>query len=372
MSIGISGFTLLLAITAVLSGSLVVGWFIFGRMPYALFWAAAGAGETVLWLINALSSRDTPEGGWMLMLTGLLTVCDSMLVALGFFRRARRQPPILWMLLAALAVMGLAAWGMFVMEPRSIALRGAPVNLFSASMFLLGAMVIRPRDRKANFAEYAAVGATLLFAACEIGLAAVWLQIDGPHDLARAALRTNALFITMPFAYVAAGIAAMLLIASDLNDRLQVMVTRDALTGLFNRRGLEQAILPPLANARRRRRPMTLLLLDVGGTLTGLNQQAAQRRLSAVADTLSAVIREEDVFGHLGNGAFCVVLIDTDVAGAGVVTERMRTTLTGQGHIVDGIRIGVAQAGPGDLAAGAIIRRAEDAARATLPQPVAI
>lgn len=365
MSVGISGYSLLLAVAGVLSAALLVGWFNFGRMNYALFWAAAAAGEAGVWLINAVYAREMPESDGALLLTATLTICDSMLVAIGVFRRAGRKPPFLILGGAGLAVLALAAWALLGMEPRNISLRGAPVNLFAAAMFLVAAMTIRPRDRQANFAEYAAVGATLLFAACEIGLAAVWLQIDGPHDLSRAAVRTNALFITMPFAYVAAGVAAMMLIAFDLNDRLQAMVTRDALTGVFNRRGLEQAMLPPLANARRRRRPLTVLMFDIGESLITLSKSAARRRLTTVADALSAIIREEDVFGHLGVGAFCIVLIDTDANGAAVVAERMRSTLAGQGHGADGIRIGVTQSNAGDLAAGAIIRRAEDAARET-------
>ena len=363
MSVGISGYTLLLAIAGVLSVALLVGWFNFGRMPYALFWAAAAAGEAAIWLVNAVYAREMPESDGALLLTAILSLCDSMLVVVGAFRRAGRRPPLLFMGAAALAVLMLAGWGLLVMEPRSMPLRGVPVNLFAAAMFLVTAMTIRPPHRPANFAEYATVGAALLFAACEIGLAAAWLQIDGPHDLSRAAVRTNTLFITMPFAYVAAGVAAMMLIAFDLNDRLQAMVTRDALTGVFNRRGLEQAMLPPLANARRRRRPLTVLTFDVGEGLRSLSSAAARRRLTTVADALSAIIREEDIFGHLGNGAFCIVLIDTDAGGATIVAERMRAMLAGQGHGAADVRMGVTQSNAGDLAAGAIIRRAEDAAR---------
>src|SRR3546814_18061529 len=58
--------------------------------------------------------------------------------------------------------------------------------------------------------------------------------------------------IGVPPLFVATGIAAVLLVAGDLAEQLRGLVARDALTGVLNRRGLEEAAAPESRSARRR------------------------------------------------------------------------------------------------------------------------
>src|SRR3546814_8057002 len=66
--------------------------------------------------------------------------------------------------------------------------------------------------------------------------------------------------IGVPPLFVATGIAAVLLVAGDLAEQLRGLVARDALTGVLNRRGLEEAAAMIIANARRHGRDLTVVV----------------------------------------------------------------------------------------------------------------
>jgi len=368
MGIALSGLSLLIAITLVLTASLLIGWFNFGRMRYVLLWSIAAGGEALQWVINAAAPVDPNAAALPLFVSALLSIADCTLVALGCYNRAGRTAPVALLALPAGVATLVLGWAMFSASPPDIAVRGGAANLHAALMFMIGAQVVRPRDRPANIAEYATIGAALLFIAYAIALAAVWLGVGGIGD-ADPTLRSTTLLVGLPVAYVSVGVAAILLIASDLYERLQALATRDPLTGALNRRGLEQAMVPALANARRRQQPLALIVIDVGGGTEGEGRQSRardERLLVTAADALNAAIREEDVFGHLGGGEFCVALIETSVAEAAAVARRMQAAF--EALAVAGISdativpaFGIAQTETGDMAVGSLIRRARDA-----------
>ena len=106
--------------------------------------------------------------------------------------------------------------------------------------------------------------------------------------------------------------------------------TTDALTGLRNRRFLDERIDAELARARRSGRPFSLLLLDVDkfknvndthGHLVG------DRVLEEVGDVLAQMVRASDLAARYGGEEFCVLLPDTSVDGARILAERVRESL---------------------------------------------
>lgn len=369
-SLDLGGFALLIAITSLLTAAMLIGWLTFGRMPHALLWALAAAGEAGQWVINALTFGEASAIRPVLLTTSLVSIVDSVLILTGVLLRGRRQVPFAAIAAAGGAVMLVCIWVLYGADPPRTHVRGVLVNLFVAVMFIWSALAIRSGSRRANIAEYGAVGAMLLFAAYQFALAGIWGGAAGDVEGVGARLYASVLIIGLPVAYVATGIAGILLIASDLYGRLQALATRDPRTGAYNRRGFEQAMVPALAAARRRRRPLALVVLDVGGAAR------SAERLRTVADALNAAIREEDVFAHLGEGEFCVLLIDTDAAAAREMARRMRDALVGVdagGHA--GLQIAVAEIAPGELTIGPLIRRVETmiaetklAARAARPE----
>ncbi len=132
-----------------------------------------------------------------------------------------------------------------------------------------------------------------------------------------------------------------------LQDALRQLAesnNRDGLTGVFNRRYLEESLEYEFTRARRYGHRLSVLLLDLDhfkrindthGHLAGdeVLRQAARRIASAV--------RNVDVVGRYGGEEFLVILPETDGDGAHVVAERIRALIAEQPVIYDDTAIDI-------------------------------
>ena len=104
----------------------------------------------------------------------------------------------------------------------------------------------------------------------------------------------------------------------------------DALTGLYNRRWLDQRLPRLIARHQRAQRPLSLLAIDIDhfkhfnddfGHATG------DLVLAAVARTVLEQLRPSDLAARYGGEEFFVVLPDTSLEGALVAAERVRARI---------------------------------------------
>ena len=110
------------------------------------------------------------------------------------------------------------------------------------------------------------------------------------------------------------------------NRALREMATRDPLTGLLNRRYLEERLRETLQRFRRDKTPATLMLLDLDD-FKGLNDRlghvAGDTVLRRVADRISGQVRGTDLVFRYGGDEFLVLFAGTALAQAGGVAERI-------------------------------------------------
>jgi diguanylate cyclase len=146
-------------------------------------------------------------------------------------------------------------------------------------------------------------------------------------------------------------------------------VKTDALTGLMNRRGLDDELAATILRFQQKGRPSTVLLLDVDhfkrfndthGHMVG---DLALKRL---ADVLLSQARESDIVARFGGEEFVVVFGGARLSTVVTRAEAMRTAI-GQATIAAGdkeLRItasaGLAELSTGDTAE-AILKRADEA-----------
>jgi diguanylate cyclase (GGDEF)-like protein len=131
----------------------------------------------------------------------------------------------------------------------------------------------------------------------------------------------------------AASLATQAVIALE-NARLHRMVERqalvDGLTGLANRRHLDQELAGHLARADRAGGSVALILADLDD-FKAVNDQHGHACGDAVlrefAALMNEVVREGDTAGRWGGEEFALVLPDADVDGAALVAERLRAAL---------------------------------------------
>lgn len=105
---------------------------------------------------------------------------------------------------------------------------------------------------------------------------------------------------------------------------------RDFLTGIANRRALEDALVAELGRQSRFGRPFTLVLWDCDG-FKALNDQRGHQTgdeaLVAFAECLRTHIRTYDTAARLGGDEFVVLLSETDLIDAEPILERLRTAI---------------------------------------------
>jgi len=107
--------------------------------------------------------------------------------------------------------------------------------------------------------------------------------------------------------------------------RLRRLAERDHLTGLLNRRRIEEELEKVLAGVRRHGRRAALVLIDLDH-FKAVNDrgghEAGDRMLSFVAATLATRVREEDAVARVGGDEFVILLRDTTLEAAeGVAAE---------------------------------------------------
>lgn len=115
---------------------------------------------------------------------------------------------------------------------------------------------------------------------------------------------------------------------------LREQAVRDALTGLFNRRFVQEIKGNVLAQAERYGRGLTIVLFDLDGFKRVNDQhgyEAGDRILKLVAETMLEHSRTADYAIRWGGDEFLLILPETRKEGAIVFIERMAESLRRKG-----------------------------------------
>ncbi len=118
---------------------------------------------------------------------------------------------------------------------------------------------------------------------------------------------------------------------------LRRLATRDALTGLLNRRAFDELLAQEAERARRLERPLALVVLDLDhfkNVNDTRGHPTGDAVLSAVARLLEAEVRTIDKVARIGGEEFAVLLMETDGAAGLAVAERLVAAVRAQPVVV--------------------------------------
>ncbi|TMH67362.1 MAG: GGDEF domain-containing protein [Betaproteobacteria bacterium] len=129
-----------------------------------------------------------------------------------------------------------------------------------------------------------------------------------------------------------------------LRDALRQLALRDGLTGLYNRRYMEDALQRELHRAERSGKPLSLIMIDIDHFKRfndTFGHDAGDFVLSSIARTIGAAIRQSDIACRYGGEELTVVLAESDLEHALQRAEKLRlaireTHLTHRGQSLPG------------------------------------
>jgi diguanylate cyclase (GGDEF)-like protein len=124
--------------------------------------------------------------------------------------------------------------------------------------------------------------------------------------------------------------AAIALKNSELVEQLHSAATTDELTGLYNRRALEERLAAEISRSLRHQLHTSVLLIDLDRFKVindTMGHAAGDRLLIQVAKILRQQCRALDVVGRLGGDEFLVILPMTKPSEAQVFVGRVQTSL---------------------------------------------
>ena len=123
-----------------------------------------------------------------------------------------------------------------------------------------------------------------------------------------------------------AEVAALALANARSQAELEALARTDDLTGLANRRHLNEQLERELKRATHLRRPLSLLLLDLDDFKQindSRGHHAGDVALRRIADILAQSLRAQDLAARLGGDEFALLLPNTDNDQARTVSERL-------------------------------------------------
>jgi diguanylate cyclase (GGDEF)-like protein len=125
--------------------------------------------------------------------------------------------------------------------------------------------------------------------------------------------------------------AAVALENARLHRLVEEQAHVDVLTGLANRRSLEETLTSELARARRLDGELCLVLADLD-RFKEVNDRfghpAGDEVLRSFAHTLAGAVREGDIAGRWGGEEFALILVGVGVAGGLELAERARRLIS--------------------------------------------
>nr|CRH07940.1 Conserved protein of unknown function. Containing diguanylate cyclase domain [Candidatus Magnetococcus massalia] len=157
---------------------------------------------------------------------------------------------------------------------------------------------------------------------------------------------------TIPFLEVFLRESSSVIESKRLTEKLRESALKDALTGLNNRRFLEEYIHTIVAGAQRKNMVLSILMMDLDhfkSVNDTYGHQVGDTVLKALAGVLRSQVRASDLVVRYGGEEFMIVLQNEEVNQGHVLAEKIREAVSQQKISIPGgtlkktISIGVAE-----------------------------
>lgn len=306
--------------------ALLVAWWDFELDRHVALWALSFMAASVGHGLRIGGGIWLPQQELFAMLACHASIASFAFLAWGFRRRATLGSRFVF----GLWVLSIVLLSVLWVGHASVWRTGSRIVTGLVDAAMVG-IIVATLGRRARGARRVVQWILSLYGlyAASVGVAA-WLARPGGEIWNQAFIAV--LSIGTPTGMIGTGILTLLIVAADLARGLRNQARVDALTGLLNRRGIEERA-EALLKYNSPTHPLVVVIADIDyfkAINDRLGHAAGDEALRRFADHLRVSIRAQDVAGRLGGEEFLLLLPDTDAEHA----ERL----------VDAIQAGVSNA----------------------------
>ena len=133
-------------------------------------------------------------------------------------------------------------------------------------------------------------------------------------------------YLTLPAGYMTTAILIILMMASDISEKMKELAVRDQLTGLLNRRGFNEYGEKAFSVARRTGVPLSLIMTDID-RFKHINDRfghaAGDTALAHFARLFAEDRRAEDIVARVGGEEFALLLPGTNLRDAMALADQL-------------------------------------------------
>lgn len=302
-----------------------LAWKTLGKPPYALSWSVGFLGAATQWFLNLNQDWFSNFTTYWVMVNAFALV----MITLGIRGHCQRTnckslPDNLWPF--AGLVYAAIVWTTVIDLHVGISMALVPAAA-CATLFLSALMVIRHRETPRP-AEWAAAVSMILFGVSQ-GIAAGMAILQGAGgDTAYHSLYMHYNYLTLPAGYMAMGMFAIFMLASDISIEMKEIAIHDQLTGVLNRRGLAEQGAAAYATSNRSGVPVSVIMTDID-RFKYINDKFGHSAGDAALVHFSLLLRDSrrtnDLVARVGGEEFALILPGTDLKGAMKIADELCT-----------------------------------------------
>lgn len=154
----------------------------------------------------------------------------------------------------------------------------------------------------------------------------------------------------------------------ELNEELQRLASTDPLTNSFNRRHFFTLANSECMRAKRHSRNLTAIMIDIDHfkKINDNHGHAIGDEILKILTThCKQMLRTSDIFGRLGGEEFAICCPETNLSGALIIAEKIRTSFNSKKIHIDGkditatLSLGISEIKESDNKFDQILRRAD-------------
>ncbi|MEO0974545.1 MAG: GGDEF domain-containing protein [Pseudomonadota bacterium] len=335
-----------------------------GRRAHAKSWALSFAVAATMFGVSL--ARDYFPSAALHWIACTALSCSSVTLGIrGHLQRVGKRLAT-YHLMIPLGVIAVVVWAT-VIAPHA-GLRISPLALHAGVAYSFAAWLIVSSRGGISPPEWGMAVSCAAFALCQLVAGLLALSQGATLNPDTMALYLTVNYVAMPACFLGMGMFAVFMLANDLAQEMRQLASIDPLTGLLNRRGMNDAMARAWASAKRTGRRTSILLADLDG-FKQVNDQhghdAGDAVLKAVATRLAAGRRADDLVARWGGEEFVLMLTGPTYEDALAIAARIDACIrscaieTASGSIEASASIGVATALPAESHLEELVRLAD-------------